>query len=169
VITPVTVTYLEMRSPEQLVPAGGPPDGVRVEQATGADAARAAHECYRRVGEPWYWTDRLPLDEAGWQQLLDEEGGEVWRARAGEELVGYFQLARRDRAVEIRYFGLVPEWIGRGVGGWLLTRAVERAWSLKPARVVLNTCTLDHPAALANYLRRGFTVVREELRQREMP
>jgi GNAT superfamily N-acetyltransferase len=167
VITPVTVTYLEMSSPEALVGVHVAPKGVRVERA--ADAGEAAHDCYRRVGAPWHWTDRLALTPAEWQERIDEEQGEVWCARAGDALVGYFQLARRDDAVEIRYFGLVPEWIGRGAGGWLLTRAVERAWSLGPRRVVLNTCTLDHGSALPNYAKRGFVVVREELRQRDLP
>jgi GNAT superfamily N-acetyltransferase len=167
VITPVTVTYLEMSSPDALVGVHDAPAGVRVDPAT--DPGQAAHDCYRLVGAPWHWTDRLPLTPAEWQERIDEEQGEVWTARAGDALVGYFQLARRDDAVEIRYFGLVPEWIGRGVGGWLLTRAVERAWSLGPRRVVLNTCTLDHGSALPNYTKRGFAVVREELRQREFP
>ena len=71
---------------------------------------------------------------------------------------GYFEL-RRDRAggTEIVYFGLLPEFTGRGLGGFLLTMAVERAWSSGTERVWLHTNTLDHPAALPNYLKRGFT------------
>lgn len=168
-ITPVTVTYLEMTSRDALRGVHDAPAGIRVEQAIGTDAGVAAHECYRRVGAPWHWTDRLPMEPAEWQQMLEEERGEVWRALAGDDLVGYFQIARHKDAVEIRYFGLVPEWIGKGVGGWFLTRAVEYAWSLGPRRVILNTCTLDHPAALSNYQKRGFSVVREELRQRVLP
>jgi GNAT superfamily N-acetyltransferase len=67
-----------------------------------------------------------------------------------------------DGAVEIAYFGLLPEYFGRGWDGHLLTRAVETAWGLGASRVWLHTCTLDHPAALPNYLRRGFRRVREE-------
>ena len=85
--------------------------------------------------------------------------GSSWRAAPA----GYFELhAPGDGAVEIAYFGLLPEFFGRGWGGHLLTRAVDTAWSLGAARVWLHTCTLDHPAALPNYLRRGFRPVREE-------
>jgi len=71
--------------------------------------------------------------------------------------------------VEVMYFGLVPSFIGRGLGGWLLTRAVEEAFALGGKRVILNTCTLDAPQALPNYLSRGFTIVREERYRLEIP
>lgn len=74
--------------------------------------------------------------------------------------MGYFQLAFREADggpdVEVAYFGLLPEWFGRGWGGWLLSVAVSTAWQQGAARVWLHTCTLDHPAALANYEARGF-------------
>ena len=76
---------------------------------------------------------------------------------------GYFEL-RRDRAggIEIVYFGLLPEFTGRGLGGHMLTAAVERAWSQGAERVWLHTNTLDHPSALPNYLKRGFTAFHSE-------
>ena len=81
----------------------------------------------------------------------------------GAETAGYFELRRHDdRLVEIMYFGLAQPFIGRGLGGWLLTRACDEAFVLGGSRVVLNTCTLDAPQALPNYLARGFTIVREE-------
>jgi GNAT superfamily N-acetyltransferase len=76
---------------------------------------------------------------------------------------GYFELREHDDAsVEIAYFGLLPDFIGRGWGKYLLTRAVQIAWDLGATRVWLHTCTLDHPAALPNYLKRGFRPLRTE-------
>ena len=84
------------------------------------------------------------------------------RASTGET-AGYFELHREDDgAVEIVYFGLLPQYTGRGLGGALLTEAVERAWASGAARVWLHTCTFDHPAAIPNYLARGFTVFKTE-------
>jgi hypothetical protein len=37
------------------------------------------------------------------------------------------------------------------------------------SRVILNTCNLDHPKALANYLARGFREYRTEVQRREVP
>jgi GNAT superfamily N-acetyltransferase len=74
---------------------------------------------------------------------------------------GYFELDRpTDDEVNIAYFGLLPWAIGQGLGGWLLTRAVERAWALGPTIVTVNTCSLDGPHALANYRARGFEIAR---------
>ena len=78
-------------------------------------------------------------------------------------IAGYFELRQHvDRSVEVMYFGLAPSFFGRGIGGWLLTRAVEEAFALGASRIVLNTCTLDAPQALPNYLSRGFTIVSED-------
>ena len=76
---------------------------------------------------------------------------------------GYFELRRDDEAdVEIAYFGLLHQFLGRGLGAHLLTEAVERAWAIGATRVWLHTCSLDHPAALPNYVKRGFTAYRTE-------
>lgn len=75
------------------------------------------------------------------------------------ESAGYFELQLQEHdSVEIVYFGLVPEFIGKGLGGWLLARAVEEAWAMGEGarRVWLHTCTLDSERALPNYKARGF-------------
>ena len=53
------------------------------------------------------------------------------------------------------YFGLLPQFIGQGIGGNLFTRAIECGWNLGAKRVWVHTCSLDHPQALNNYLARG--------------
>jgi GNAT superfamily N-acetyltransferase len=64
--------------------------------------------------------------------------------------------------VEIVYFGLLPEFIGRGAGKAFLDAVVAEAWRADTNRVWLHTCTLDHERALANYVAGGFRIVREE-------
>ena len=59
---------------------------------------------------------------------------------------------------EVAYFGLVPDYIGRGLGPCLLGWGLDRAWSYGPRRVWLHTCSLDHPKALSVYRRTGFEV-----------
>lgn len=164
----VVVSHLVMRTRDAHRPSGPAPAGVTVQREPPATRGAVAAECYHRVGAPWHWTDRAHWDAAEWEAMLAAESGEVWVARAAGDLVGYAMLLRVDRDVELRYFGLVPEWIGRGAGGWLLDRAIERAWAMAPHRVRLETCTLDGPAALPNYLRRGFELLREEHRVKEL-
>lgn len=165
----VTISHLAMDAPRQLRPSHGAPEGVGLRHEVLPAAATVAAECYRRVGEGWHWLDRRAWSTAEWTAALEAPGTELWTARAGEMLIGFFLLVRHETVVEIKLFGLVPEWIGRRVGGWLLTEAIRRAWATAPTRVILNTCSLDGPAALPNYLARGFTVVREEHQLRDLP
>jgi GNAT superfamily N-acetyltransferase len=83
---------------------------------------------------------------------------------------GYCELERQpDAAVELVYFGLLPRFIGQGLGGTLLTAAITRAWEMGAQRVWLHTCTLDHPQALANDQARGVRIMRREERVEELP
>ena len=59
----------------------------------------------------------------------------------------------------ITYFGLAPEAIGMGLGKPFLHAMLKRAWSARPRVVKLNTCNLDHPAALPLYIKAGFVPV----------
>jgi GNAT superfamily N-acetyltransferase len=119
---------------------------------------------YREVGRAYNWTDRLAWSDATIRRHLDTPGVSVWLLSTEQKPAGYFELKRHDDgSIEIAYFGLLPDFIGRGWGKYLLTRAVIAAWSLGTHRVWLHTCTLDHPAALPNYLKRGFVPVRQEV------
>jgi GNAT superfamily N-acetyltransferase len=121
---------------------------------------------YRAVGAAWQWVDRLSWSDERWQAYVDEPGFETWVGYLAENPVGYFELDDQPATgIEIAYFGLLPEFLGRGLGGALLTAAVRRAWQRNPHRVWVHTCTLDHPQALANYLARGFAVYKTETRR----
>ena len=64
--------------------------------------------------------------------------------------------------IELAYFGLVPGFIGRKLGPWLLHWVVDAAWAREPKRVWVHTCSLDHPKAIAHYQRAGFSPYRQE-------
>jgi GNAT superfamily N-acetyltransferase len=115
------------------------------------------------VGEAFHWVDRRDWSDEQIRTHLAQPGITIWVLdREGTDL-GYFELARHpDGSVEIAYFGLFPEFQGRGLGRHLLTLAAEQAFGLGATRVWLHTCTLDHAAALPNYLSRGFRPYRTE-------
>ncbi len=166
---PVVVTHLE----QAVRPAGAPhpaaPRDRAIRRVDAPLAARTAEHFYRAVGALWHWRDRLVWSAAQWDAALHAPGVSLWVATAGAEEIGYVELAPLGDAMEIRYFGLVPTAMGRGHGRWLLEQAIAIAWATGPSRVILNTCTLDGPAALPNYLARGFVIVREEHQLRELP
>ncbi len=158
----VTRTYLELSSPDELRPAAVPEPAPRLERVQECPVSFFRY-LYAEVGRAFHWTDRLVWDDARIRAYLDDPATSLWLLTWRAAPSGYFELrAPGDGAVEIAYFGLLPEYFGRGWGGHLLTRAVETAWSLDASRVWLHTCTLDHPAALPNYLRRGFRPIQEE-------
>jgi GNAT superfamily N-acetyltransferase len=125
---------------------------------------------YTAVGADWSWYSRLTWNRARWLEYLDRPDLETWVAYVAGTPAGYFELERQaDGNVEIAYFGLLPRFIGRGLGGQLLTAAVSRAWDMGARRVWVHTCDLDHPGALANYQARGFTVFRVETDVEQIP
>ncbi|GAA3684801.1 GNAT family N-acetyltransferase [Nonomuraea antimicrobica] len=163
----VTTTTLEMLS----APVGAPralPDEVRLDRAP-AVTPEYARFLYGLVGGPWHWTDRLGWSRRQWAEELAVQGTEFWILYGGGLPLGYVHLHPTQEEdgthVEIRYFGLTEQAIGRGLGGRLLEHGIRAAWSLPErfdladvTRVWVHTCTLDGPAALANYQGRGLRV-----------
>lgn len=117
---------------------------------------------YTEVGRQYHWTDRLPWTDDDIRAYLRDPAVSLWLLTVDASPAGYFELRRNGTDTEIAYFGLRPAFTGRGLGAHLLTEAVQRAWAAGATRVWLHTSTLDHPAALPNYLKRGFTVFKTE-------
>ena len=108
-------------------------------------------------------TIALPSRTTSCARTFESDGVELWVLFHGDEAAGFFELQRHaDGSVEIVYFGLTSAFFGKGLGKHLLTKAAESAWALGATRVWLHTCTLDSPAALPNYLARGFSPYRTE-------
>ena len=161
-MSPLVTTYLEMRSPEQLRPKRADERfQVREQKEHNWVFNR---DMYFRVGEQWQWVDKRPWTDEQWKAYATAPNLRTFAAYYDNVLAGYYELHQEfaldgsSAGVEIAYFGLLREFIGRGLGGALLTSAIEEAWRLSPARVWVHTCNRDHPQALANYQARGMTV-----------
>jgi GNAT superfamily N-acetyltransferase len=164
----VVRTYLEMLSPADLRAARAPSDAPALQRIEDCPVSFFRY-LYVEVGRAYHWTDRLAWTDDQVRAHLADPSVTLWLLSSAAAPAGYFELRRhQDSSVEVAYFGLLPEYVGRGWGGHLLTLAVRTAWELEPERVWLHTCTLDHPAALPNYLKRGFRPVREEVYTAEL-
>jgi GNAT superfamily N-acetyltransferase len=122
------------------------------------------------VGYPYRWGGREDWTSEDWVAHAQDENLQTWVAYVEGTPAGYFEIEKRPAGdVEIVCFGLLAPFIGQGLGGHLLTVAVERAWAstadggMGATRVWLHTCSHDHPHALNNYLARGFRVVKTEV------
>ena len=168
--SPVTVWMLEMRDPAALRPSrdlARPPLLMHAMRP----APELSRFFYTVVGGPWLWVDRLGWDDARWRGWVDRPEHELWTAWLDGVPAGYFELEQQDGGdVELAYFGLVPGMAGQGLGGWLLTEALRRAWE-RPGttRVWVHTCSLDGPAALPNYEARGLVRCAEAIEWRALP
>ncbi len=149
------VTYLEMRRPLRATRTW-PGPAFRIERLH-APTVRFYRYLYGAVGEGWFWEARLRLSDADLRAVIHHPQVEVHLLTEGGVPAGYGELDRRRAGeVEIAYFGLLPEVVGRGLGRWFLEQIAARAWRTGPERVWLHTCDLDHPRALANYAAGGF-------------
>ena len=124
---------------------------------------------YNTVGRQYHWYSRGKLSDAELSAILTDSLNELHVLYADGTPAGFAELDRRvEGEVELVQFGLMPEFIGQGLGKWFLQWTVDRVWSYGPRRYWLHTCTLDHPAALPNYLKAGFILYRTDTIQREI-
>jgi GNAT superfamily N-acetyltransferase len=163
--TEVTRTYLQMTSPSELQGAGAPSGEVRVARLTECPPSFLRY-LYGEVGRAHHWVDRLSWTDDQFRARLASPDVYLHVLTVGNAPAGYYELERQgDGSIEVAYFGLLPDFLGRGHGKHLLSDAVQQAWSLGTSRVWLHTCTLDDPAALPNYLKRGFKPFKSEVYQ----
>lgn len=163
----VTVTSLEMTGPDELAPVPTAPPGARWHRVE-SDKTRVSRDFYLRVGEPWHWVDRREWPEEQWRAWADRPEHHLLVCEEDGREAGYAELEQQsDGSVEIAYFGLLPEAIGRGLGRWWLAVVLAEAWRLpSTTRVWVHTCTLDGPGALATYTGRGLRPFAREVEWR---
>src|SRR4029077_15358289 len=181
ILQPLVTTYLQMLSHLELRNADHGLRNKHLEVRELKPNWVFNREMYFRVGEEWKWIDKRPWTDEQWKEYANNPKVRTFGGYYEDEVAGYFELLRsasstprsqrseitgqiRTEEVEIAYFGLLPEFIGRGLGGALLTSAIENAWewSPTPARVWVHTCNRDHPSAMNNYKARGFRVYKVE-------
>lgn len=159
----VTVWELEMTAATQVRWPSRVPDPLPTLVRAEEPAPELSRFFYESVGGGWHWVDRVAWTIEQWTAWVDRPEHELWTCRVAGAPAGYVELeAQPGGAVEVAYFGLLERYQGRGIGGWLLAKGLERAWQLEgTTRVWLHTCSLDGPQALPNYEARGLTRCRE--------
>ncbi|MBI3654605.1 MAG: GNAT family N-acetyltransferase [Acidobacteria bacterium] len=158
----VTRTYLQLTRREDFHAAYLDDERAQIVQVQNCPASFYRY-LYGEVGRFYHWTDRLAWTDAEMVRHLSQDGLTLYVMYYAGAPAGYFELRQEaDGATELAYFGLLPEYIGKGLGKHLLSAAIDQAWRDGTTRVWLHTCTLDGAAALPNYLKRGFQPFKEE-------
>jgi GNAT superfamily N-acetyltransferase len=114
-------------------------------------------ELFSRVGADWLWFSRLKMAASSLDGILASPDVEIYSLVVNGCDEGLLELDFREAGVcELAFFGVTRTVQGGGAGRFLMNRAIEHAWRRPITRFWVHTCTLDHPDALAFYLRSGF-------------
>jgi len=119
---------------------------------------------YKQVGKKYHWVDRLVWTDQNWMAYISKENVLTYILKNEDDLVGYFELIFHEKKleIEIAYFGILEEYFGKKLGGFLLSEAIKESFILGATRVWVHTCSLDHQNALKNYLSRGMKIYYNE-------
>lgn len=157
------VTYLEMHPPWRFPEPVPPRAGVTAQRWRMPDVDEYL-QLFHRVGDQWLWYGRLNAPRDAIARLIRADDYEIWRLWVDGAVAGLGEFDRSRRGeVKIEYFGLVPEWIGAGLGGYLLRTLLYQAGRPDVERIWLHTCTEDHPRAVDVYRHFGFSVYDQEV------
>ncbi len=153
---------LEMQSPDELRAVRRDIPGLRIEKME-TPCPELNKFFHTVVGYDYMWGGRTNWGKKQWYDYVIRDEVETWIASLKGTPAGYFELEKQPGGgIKIDCFGLLPQFVGKGLGGVLLTRAIQRAWELTEGLVFLNTCSHDHAHALSNYLARGFQIAQSK-------
>ena len=152
----MVVTYLAMHQPPEF--DLNPPSHLNV---TMMDLHNPPVHYYRylynTIGADYDWVDLKLLSDEQLKDQITAPGNTISVAHVNGCPAGYFELNAADPEMTwLAYFGIMPEYIGKGLGKWLLKTAINKAWASSPKALHVETCTLDHPSALPLYKSLGF-------------
>ena len=155
------VTSLEMKARPALRPETSGPWQLRRLARPEAEAYRAL---YSKIGDEWIWFSRLMMSDAELTAILWHPQIEVYGLDVSGQLEGLLEMDYRiEGEAELAFFGVTAPLVGGGAARWLMNRALEKVWQRPISRFWVHTCTLDHPNALAFYMRSGFVPFRRQI------
>ena len=119
---------------------------------------------YKNVGKNHRWIDRLIWTDLNWIEYVSNKKLFTYVLKEKNEIAGYYELLfyENNKEAEIAYFGILEEYFGKKLGGYLLSESIKNSFNQGAKRVWVHTCSLDHENALKNYLARGMKVFKTE-------
>jgi ribosomal protein S18 acetylase RimI-like enzyme len=155
--------YLEIKSIKDFNEVKKPSEDYSIELADPYDF-QLNKFFYKNIGKNCQWVDRLVWTNMDWSNYLSNDKLSTYILRNKDEMAGYFELLvnKDTKDAEIAYFGILEEYFGKRLGGYLLSEAIKYSFSVGCIRVWVHTCSLDHKNALLNYLSRGMKIFKSE-------
>ncbi|MEM9494413.1 MAG: GNAT family N-acetyltransferase [Pseudomonadota bacterium] len=155
---PVTVTYLEQTERPSYAPPPHPTAPAAILRVKDAPVHFYRY-LFRQVGDPWNWVSRRRMDDEALRAIIHHPDVHLHVLYVDGAPAGFSEIDCTNPDIhEIKFFGLAPDYLGRNLGRYFLVNVIDLAWAGAPKKVQLETCTLDHPAALPLYQKYGFVV-----------
>jgi len=151
--------YLEIKSINQLLETKKPNKNYFIKNVFPSDF-NLNKFFYKQIGNNHQWIDKLAWTDKNWIEYVSNPNLFTYILKDNEELVGFFELIyhKKKLEIEIAYFGILKEYFGKKLGGYMLTEAIKKSFTYNIQRVWVHTCSLDHKYALKNYLSRGMKI-----------
>ena len=155
--------YLEITSLEDLREIKKPSENYSVNLVNPKDF-QLNKFFYKNIGKNYNWIDRLIWTDLNWTEYVSNDQLFTYILKDKSEIAGYFELLfnKQNKEAEITYFGILEEYYGKKLGGYLLSEAIKCSFNMGGRRVWVHTCSLDHKNALKNYLARGMKNFKSE-------
>jgi len=120
---------------------------------------------YKQIGIDHYWRDRLIWSDRTWSKYALNKNLETWIMKLDKDFVGFYEKEYHPNKNEIELInmGILKDYQGKKFGSFLLEHFIKESLRLKPKRLWVHTCSLDHKHALPNYKSKGFKVFKEEI------
>jgi len=156
-------SYLEIISLDELKEVRKPSENYFVELADPKDF-QINKFFYKNIGKNCQWIDRLVWTDLNWIDHISNDQLFTYILKDKSEIAGYFELLfnKQSKETEIAYFGILEEYFGKKLGGYLLSETIKNSFILGAKRAWVHTCSLDHENALKNYLARGMKIFKTE-------
>ena len=155
--------YLEIKNQDDFKEVKKPSENYSVEIANSKDF-QLNKFFYKKIGKNYQWLDRLIWTDLNWINYVSNENLFTYILKDQDEIAGYFELLlnQNNKEAEIVYFGILEEYFGKQLGGYLLSEAIKQSFRMRALRIWVHTCSLDHKNALENYLSRGMKIFKSE-------
>ena len=157
-------SYLEIRSLDELKEVKRPAENYSVELVDPKDF-QLNKFFYKTIGKNCQWIDRLIWTDLNWIDYISNDRLSTYILKDKSEIAGYFELLfnKQSKEAEIAYFGILKEYFGKKLGGYLLSEAIKYSFNKGATRIWVHTCSLDHKNALSNYTSRGMNIFKSEI------
>lgn len=159
-IIELTTWYLQMFAPPQRKTPLQLPNGFEI-QRVWETPIHFYRYLYNKISEPWVWWERKRQTDDEIRAELHDPAFEFYVPYFRGAPIGMIELnCRNPRDILLNYFGIIPEYCGRGFGRCALEWSVDLVWNRcpRPRRYWVHTCSLDSPVALPTYQKAGFVL-----------